>query len=49
VAGIDPARNLVMLKGAVPGAKGSYVLVRDAVKVARPAEAPMPAGLKAGA
>jgi large subunit ribosomal protein L3 len=49
VAGVDAARSLLMLKGAVPGAKGSYVLVRDAVKAARPAEAPMPAGVKAGA
>jgi large subunit ribosomal protein L3 len=48
VAHVDAARNLVMLKGAVPGAKGSYVLVRDAVKAPRPAEAPFPAGVKAG-
>jgi large subunit ribosomal protein L3 len=46
VAAIDEARNLVMLRGAVPGAKGGYVLVRDAVKRARPAEAAYPAGLK---
>jgi large subunit ribosomal protein L3 len=49
VAGVDAARSLLMLKGAVPGAKGTYVLVRDAVKAARPAEAPMPAAIKAGA
>ncbi|WP_144299918.1 50S ribosomal protein L3 [Elioraea rosea] len=49
VAGIDAERNLLMLKGAVPGAKGAYVLVRDAVKAARPAEAPFPAATKAGA
>jgi len=48
VAGIDSARSLLMVKGAVPGPKGGYVLVRDAVKAERPAEAPVPAGLRAG-
>jgi len=36
---------LLMVKGAVPGAKGGFVLVRDAVKATRPAEAPYPAAL----
>ena len=45
VAAIDAEKGLIMLKGAVPGAKGGYVLVRDAVKRARPAEAPYPAAL----
>ena len=43
VAGHDAERGLLLIKGAVPGAAGSYVLVRDAVKRARPAEAPFPA------
>lgn len=47
IAGVDAGRNVIMVRGAVPGAKGSYVLVRDAVKRARPAEAPLPAGVKA--
>jgi large subunit ribosomal protein L3 len=34
-----------MLRGAVPGAKGGYVLVRDAIRRPRPADAPYPAGL----
>ena len=38
-------KGLLMIKGAVPGAKGSYVRVRDAIKQARPAEAPYPAAL----
>ncbi|MGE4482795.1 50S ribosomal protein L3 [Acidocella sp.] len=46
VESVDVERNLVMLHGAVPGSKGGYVLVRDAVKKARPAEAAYPAGLK---
>ena len=45
VAGHDEARGLLLIKGAIPGAKGDYVLVRDAVKRARPAEAPFPAGV----
>ncbi len=45
VARIDVEQNLIMLTGAVPGAKGDYVLVRDAVKRARPADAPYPAAI----
>ncbi|WP_439580261.1 50S ribosomal protein L3 [Elioraea sp.] len=47
IAGVDAGRSVIMVRGAVPGAKGSYVLVRDAVKRARPAEVPLPAGVKA--
>jgi large subunit ribosomal protein L3 len=45
VAAVDAERGLLMIKGAVPGAKGGFVLVRDAVKRARPADAPYPAAL----
>ncbi|MFP4360507.1 MAG: 50S ribosomal protein L3 [Alphaproteobacteria bacterium] len=45
VAGVDAERGLLLVKGAVPGAKGGIVQVRDAVKKARPAEAPYPAGV----
>jgi large subunit ribosomal protein L3 len=34
-----------MIKGAVPGSKDSYVLVRDAIKRARPADVAYPAVL----
>src|SRR6476469_9773140 len=43
----DPERGVLMIKGAVPGSKGGYVLVRDAIKRERPADAPYPAGLVA--
>jgi large subunit ribosomal protein L3 len=46
VAGIDEARNLVLVHGAVPGSRGEYVYIRDAIKKARPADAAYPAGLK---
>ena len=45
----DVERGLIFVKGSVPGHKGSWLLVRDAVKVARPADLPYPAGLRAAA
>jgi large subunit ribosomal protein L3 len=45
IAGVDAAKGLLLVKGAVPGAKGSYVLVRDAVKRPRHADAPFPAAV----
>ncbi len=45
IAMVDADKGLVFVKGAVPGAKNGFVLVRDAVKKDRPAEAPYPAGL----
>ncbi|MGF1622014.1 MAG: 50S ribosomal protein L3 [Rhodomicrobiaceae bacterium] len=45
----DVERGLVMVRGAVPGAKGGWVLLRDAVKRALPENAPAPASLKNGA
>jgi large subunit ribosomal protein L3 len=47
VVGTDAARGLLMIQGAVPGAEGGFVLVRDAVKRARPKDVPYPAALKA--
>jgi large subunit ribosomal protein L3 len=38
----DVERGLIMLEGAVPGAKGGWITVRDAVKKALPKEAPKP-------
>jgi len=45
VAAVDAEKGLLMIKGAVPGSKGGYVMVRDAVKRARHADAPYPAAL----
>jgi large subunit ribosomal protein L3 len=45
VARVDAEQGLIMVHGAVPGAKGGYVLVRDAVKRARHADAPYPAAV----
>jgi len=49
VVATDEARGLVLIKGAVPGAKGSWVLVRDAVKRSAPENLPFPAALRASA
>jgi large subunit ribosomal protein L3 len=43
---VDAERGLLLIKGAVPGAEGSYVKVSDAIKRARPDEAPMPGAFR---
>ena len=45
VAGVNAEKGLLMVRGAVPGSKGEFVTVRDAIKRARHADAPYPAGL----
>jgi large subunit ribosomal protein L3 len=49
VVATDADRGLILVKGAVPGAEGGYVLVTDAVKRKRPKEAPFPAAIRAAA
>ena len=41
-----PEEGLILIKGAVPGARGGWVLIRDALKKPLPEGAPMPAALK---
>lgn len=41
----DNAKGLIAIKGSVPGAKGSYVLIRDALKKPRHESAPFPAAV----
>ncbi|WP_164618598.1 50S ribosomal protein L3 [Phaeobacter sp. NW0010-22] len=45
----DADRGLLLIKGAVPGSKGGWVTVKDAVKKKAPEGLPFPAGLKAAA
>ena len=45
----DEERGLLFIKGSVPGAKGTWLTVTDAVKVARPADVPYPAAVKSAA
>jgi large subunit ribosomal protein L3 len=42
----DADRGLIMVKGAVPGSKGGWVTVKDAVKKAPFADAPRPAAVR---
>jgi large subunit ribosomal protein L3 len=48
VVATDPARGLIMLRGAVPGAEGGFVMIKDAVKRKAPKDLPFPAALRAG-
>ena len=43
---VDVERGLILIKGAVPGTEGTYVKIRDAIKVAAPADAPKPGAIK---
>jgi len=45
----DSDRGLLMIKGAVPGSKGGWVTIKDAVKKATPENLPLPAGLRSAA
>ena len=47
IVSTDVERGLLFVKGSVPGSKGGWLIVKDAVKVSRHAEAPYPAGLRA--
>jgi large subunit ribosomal protein L3 len=43
----DPERGIILVRGAVPGAEGGFVLIRDAVKRKLPKDAPFPAAIRA--
>jgi large subunit ribosomal protein L3 len=45
----DVERGLVLVEGAVPGAKGGWIMMRDAVKKALPKDAPKPGKFRAPA
>ena len=47
IVSVDAERGLIMIRGAVPGAEGGYVLVQDAKKRAAPKDLPFPAALRA--
>jgi len=46
VVEIDAENGLIVVEGAVPGHKGSWLSIKDAVKKPLPKEVPTPAGLK---
>src|SRR3984957_9521784 len=43
---VDVERGLILLKGAVPGAEGTFVKIRDAIKQAAPNDVPKPGAIK---
>lgn len=45
----DVERGLILVEGAVPGAKGGWIMMRDAVKKALPKDAPKPGKFRAPA
>ncbi len=47
VVSTDAERGLILIRGAVPGSKGAWILVRDAVKADLPSNAPKPAAVRA--
>jgi len=46
VVSTDIERGLILVRGAVPGSKGAWIYVRDAVKAVLPENAPRPAALR---
>ncbi|MFO1186427.1 MAG: 50S ribosomal protein L3 [Alphaproteobacteria bacterium] len=42
----DAARGLILIKGAIPGAKGGYVFINDAAKSPLPEAAPKPGAVR---
>ena len=43
----DPEQGFILIRGAVPGAKGGWIFIRDAAKRAAPAGLPTPAAIRA--
>ena len=46
IVSTDGERGLIMVEGAVPGAPGGYVLIRDAAKRKHKSDLPFPAALR---
>jgi large subunit ribosomal protein L3 len=49
VVATDAERGIIMVRGAIPGAKGGWVMLKDAVKRKAPDGLPFPAAIRAGA
>jgi len=47
IVSADPERGIILVRGAVPGAQGGFVLIRDAVKRKLPKDVPFPAAIRA--
>ena len=49
IVSTDEDRGLILIRGAVPGSKGAWILVRDALKARLPEGIPMPAAIRQAA
>jgi large subunit ribosomal protein L3 len=49
IVSTDAERGLIMVRGAVPGSDGGYVLIKDAVKRKAPKDLPFPAAIRQSA
>jgi large subunit ribosomal protein L3 len=49
VVATDPEHDVILVRGAVPGSKGGYVLVSDAIKRRLPEGVPFPAAVRSAA
>ena len=49
VVAVDDTQGVILIEGAVPGSKNGWVYISDAIKKARPEDAPFPAGLMGAA
>ena len=49
IVAVDDTQGIILIEGAVPGSKNSWVLISDAFKKVHPEEAPFPAGLMSDA
>ncbi len=47
VVSTDADRGLILIRGAIPGTKGAWILIRDAIKVTLPENVQKPAALRA--
>ena len=42
----DPERGLILVKGTIPGSKGQWILIKDAIKKSLPSEVPIPGAFR---
>ena len=45
IVSIDNDEGLILIKGSIPGSKGGFVYIKDAIKSKLPEGLPYPAGL----